>query len=168
MPPESVTDLVARAQRGDGLAMDRLLEELMPMVGRICGAVALDDGEDAAQEAMTAIFRGIRGLRDAAALRAWARTVATREAVRAARRRGGTVPLDAVEALLPAPGDPLLGADLRDLLLRLPPEQRAVLVLRDVEGMSESEAAVLLQVPEGTVKSRLSRARSALRRAWSR
>ena len=168
MPHQIPADVVMGAQRGDGLAMERLLGELMPMVGRICGAIALDDGEDAAQEAMTAIFRGIGGLRDAAALRSWARTVATREAVRVARRRGGTVPLDSVEATLPASGDPLLSADLRDLLVRLPPEQRAVLVLRDVEGFSEADAAALLRVPEGTVKSRLSRSRAALRRAWWR
>ena len=159
---------MARAQRGDGIAMEHLMDELMPLVGRICGAVALQDGEDAAQEAMTAIFRGLSSLRDPGALRGWARVVATREALRLVQRRRGGVPLDAVETALPAPGDPQLASDLRDLLSRLAPEHRAVLVLRDVEGLSEAEAAAVLHVPEGTVKSRLSRARSAMRRAWTR
>ena len=46
------------------------------------------------------------------------------------------------------------------------PEQRAILVLRDVDGLSEAEAARLLGVAEGTVKSRLHRARSAFARRW--
>jgi len=64
------------------------------------------------------------------------------------------------------PGDPQLAADVRDVLSRLSPEHRAVLVLRDLEGLDERQTAELLNVATGTVKSRLSRARLSFRRAW--
>ena len=53
------------------------------------------------------------------------------------------------------------------MLRRLTPQQRAILVLRDLEGFSEAEAATLLGVERGTVKSRLHRARQAFRRRWT-
>jgi RNA polymerase sigma factor (sigma-70 family) len=158
-------DLVRAAQKGDALAMSMLLTELAPYVGRICGAIALDDGEDAAQEALVAVFRRLGTLREPAALRGWARAIAAREAVRVARRRAA--PAAALPEALPSPQDVEVAADIRDLLARLRPEQRAVLVLRDVEGLEEAEAAALLNVPVGTVKSRLHRARAAFRREWA-
>src|SRR5918992_2237102 len=77
---------VRAAQRGDTMAMNALVDELMPYIGRICGAIALDRGEDAAQEALIAVLRNLRKLREPEALRAWARRIALREAVRAARQ----------------------------------------------------------------------------------
>jgi RNA polymerase sigma factor (sigma-70 family) len=156
---------VRAAQRGDIMAMNALLDELMPYVGRICGAIALERGEDAAQEALVAILRNLRQLREPEALRPWARRIATREAVRAARqsRIEGVDPPDDV----PAPGHDSLGVEVRDQLERLEPEHRAVLVLRDLEGLSEQEAAAMLEVARGTVKSRLHRARARFRREWT-
>ena len=156
---------VRAAQRGDTMAMNALVDELMPYVGRICAGIALDRGEDAAQEALVAILRSLRQLRDPGALRPWARRIATREAVRAARqsRAGAGQPPEEV----PAPGHPALGLEIRDQLERLEPEQRAVLVLRDLEGLSEQEAAAVLDVAPGTVKSRLHRARARFRREWA-
>lgn len=156
--------LVRAAQRGDGLAMAELLDALAPAVGRWCGPIALQDADDAAQEAMIAILRGLRGLRDPAALFGWARAIAVREAVRVARRAAREQPAEL--AGLPAPGDPMLAADIQDVLSRLAPEHRAVLMLRDVEGLDERTAAGLLRVPAGTVKSRLARARASFRKEW--
>jgi RNA polymerase sigma-70 factor (ECF subfamily) len=79
---------------------------------------------------------------------------------------GGRV--DDAEAAFPAPGqDPALASDVRAVLARLAPEQRAILVLRDLEGLSEEEAAEQLGVAKGTVKSRLFRAREAFVKRWS-
>jgi RNA polymerase sigma-70 factor (ECF subfamily) len=157
--------LVRAAQRGDTLAMNALLDELAPFVGRICAPIALDEAQDATQEALVVVFRGLRGLKEPAALHGWVRTIAAREAVRVARRSARAVPAELSE--LPARGDPQLAADIRDVLARLSPEHRAVLVLRDLEGLDERTAAARLGVRVGTVKSRLHRARDMFRKAWS-
>ena len=160
------TELVRAAQRGDALAMQELLRLLTPYVGRLCGPIALDDGADAAQEALIAIFRNLRGLAEPAAVFGWARAIAVREAVRVARRARRAVPAEAAEVL--AAVDVELGVDIRDVLDRLAPEHRAILVLRDVEGLDEQAVAELLAVPAGTVKSRLFRARRSFRKEWGR
>ncbi|WP_329479865.1 sigma-70 family RNA polymerase sigma factor [Kribbella sp. NBC_01484] len=156
--------LVRAAQRGDTLAMNELLDGLAPYVGRICGPIALADGPDATQEALIAVFRGVRRLENPAALFGWVRAIAVREAVRVARRRQRQVPADLSE--VPAPDDPQLAVQVQDVLARLSPEHRAVLVLRDLEGMDEQAAAAVLEVPTGTAKSRLHRARASFRKAW--
>jgi len=87
-----------------------------------------------------------------------------REAVRVARRR---VPISAMPVEeVSAPGDPELAVDITDTLARLIPEHRAVLVLRDIEGLDEVQAGRILAVPPGTVRSRLFRARLGFRKAW--
>jgi RNA polymerase sigma-70 factor (ECF subfamily) len=159
-----LTATVRAAQKGDTMAMNALVDELMPYVGRICRGIALDRGEDAAQDALIAILRSLRQLREPSALWAWARRIATREAVRAARQpqaAGARPPED-----LPGPDEPWLSVELRDQLARMEPEQRAVIVLRDLEGLTEREAAALLDVAPGTVKSRLHRARARFAREW--
>ena len=60
--------LVRAAQRGDPMALGELMEILAPYVGRICGPIALQDGPDAAQEALIIILRGLPDLREPAAL----------------------------------------------------------------------------------------------------
>jgi RNA polymerase sigma factor (sigma-70 family) len=67
---------------------------------------------------------------------------------------------------IPDHGDEQFAADVHDVLDRMTPEHRAVLVLRDIEGLDERTASRLLDVPRGTVKSRLARARAGFRKAW--
>ena len=147
--------------------MNQLLTEIAPYVGRICGAVALDVAEDATQEALVAIFRNLPSLRDAIALRAWARRIAVREALRAAGR-GRSLPVDPItlDAAMSAP-DMTGAVDVREVLAGLDPLHRAVLVLRHLDGLREEEMAEVLEVAPGTVKSRLHRARAAFRARWS-
>jgi RNA polymerase sigma factor (sigma-70 family) len=162
-----VEDVVRRAQTGDALAMHELMRDLMPYVTRICGAIALDAGEDAVQETFVAVLRHLRSLREPAALRGWVRRIAVHEAVKTARRRAWpTAPAELPDTPEPAP-DVATALDVQAAMGRLSPEQRAVLVLRDVDGMSEEDAAEILRLPVGTVKSRLHRARAAFRERWS-
>jgi RNA polymerase sigma-70 factor (ECF subfamily) len=162
--PARTTELVRAAQRGDPLAVSQLLELVAPYVQRLCGPIALADGPDATQEALIVIFRKLRQLQDPGALFGWVRAIAVREAVRYVRRISRSQPADLTE--LPARDDPQLATDIQDVLSRLSPDHRAVLVLRDLEGLDERRTAELLGVAAGTVKSRLSRARLSFRRAW--
>ncbi|MBT2406782.1 MULTISPECIES: RNA polymerase sigma factor [unclassified Streptomyces] len=156
---------LARAARaGNTLAMHDLLDHLTPYIARICTPIALDDGPDATQEALVAVFKALRSLRDPETLYGWVRAIAVREAVRIARRAARARPAELAD--VPERGDPQLSADIDDVLARLSPDHRAVLVLRDVEGLDEECAAALLGVPAGTAKSRLHRARSSFRKAW--
>ncbi|MFE4616054.1 RNA polymerase sigma factor [Streptomyces sp. NPDC056747] len=157
---------LARAARaGDTLALHRLLDHLTPYIARICAPIALADAPDATQETLLAVFRSLRSLKDPQALYGWVRAIAVREAVRIARRAARVHPAELAD--VPERGDPQLAADIDDVLARLSPEHRAVLVMRDVEGLDEEAAAALLGVPAGTAKSRLHRARMSFRKAWS-
>jgi RNA polymerase sigma factor (sigma-70 family) len=158
-------ELVHAAQRGDPLAMTALVRAVAPYVGRICGSIALQDGDDAMQETMIQLLKHLRSLREPAALQGWLRRIAVREALRLARARARQVPVEQVPGL-GADDQPGLRLELVDTLRRLRPDQRAVLVLRDLEGFTEAEAAALLEVQVGTVKSRLHRARRAFRDRW--
>ena len=162
--PEELARLVQRAQRGDALAMDELLGLLTPYVGRICGAVALQDGADAAQETLLTVFRSIRQLKSPAALFGWVRSIAVREAVRLAKQRQRVTVAEIEEA--PVEADLELATDIEDVLRRLSPEHRVVLTLRHIEGLDEQEVSQVLSVPVGTVRSRLFRARNSFRKAW--
>jgi RNA polymerase sigma factor (sigma-70 family) len=159
-------DRIQAAQQGDLIAMSDLIDGLMPWVGRLCGSIALDAGPDAAQETLIQVMRDLKGLRDPSSFRSWVRRIATREAVRHATRRRREPPAEDIEHTLGGTLDPGLRRDVTRVLAELPPDQRVVLVLRDLEGLSEAEAAAELNVARGTIKSRLHRAREAFRKRW--
>ncbi|MFF4015474.1 RNA polymerase sigma factor [Streptomyces sp. NPDC001843] len=171
-PWEAAAALVRAAQSGDALAMDELLTLVTPYVTRLCGPIAPVDTADAVQEALVAVFKGVRGLRDPLAFYGWVRTVTVREAVRVARRTAVEKPADPDDLArlgeLRAGSDGELPTDVRDVLARLPVRDRAVLVLRELEDLDERAVADLLGIAPGTVKSRLHRARASFRKAWSR
>ena len=146
------------------MAQGELMDALIPFLGRLCGPIALQDGPDAVQEALIAIFRNLGQLREPAAIMGWARAIAVREAVRVARQAARAIPAKLAD--VPVPGDPQLAADIQDVLRRLTPEHRAILVLRDLDGLDEREAGAMLAIPTGTARSRLLRARRAFRKTW--
>jgi RNA polymerase sigma-70 factor (ECF subfamily) len=163
-----VEDLVRRAQRGDAVAVEALLRELSPFVGRICGAIALGAADDAMQETLVAVFTHIGSVHEPAAFKGWVRRIAVREAIRAAHG-GRAVPVDPAglqQALTLTVPDGATAVEVRDVLASLSPEQRAVLTMRHLEGLNEEEMVNVLDVAAGTVKSRLHRARAAFRERW--
>jgi len=122
------------------------------------------DAEDAAQEALVDLARGITGLRDPEAVLAWAGRIATRRALRAARwerlRRGREHELST--SLAAPPTDPGRSVALGHAFDRLPPRRRATAVLRLYLGLSEAETAAVLGTSVGAVKSQLHDARVQL------
>jgi RNA polymerase sigma-70 factor (ECF subfamily) len=156
---------VAAAQRGDALALDRLLDELAPYVRRLCARIAPATADDATQEALLAIFRGLPALRAPEAIMTWVRSVTVRTATRLAGQHDPAVaPVGTPPDRSAASPEGLV--DIDDALARLPMPQRVVLVLRVREGLTEQEIAATLGIPAGTVKSRLYRARAAFREVW--
>src|SRR4051812_40104876 len=157
--------MVRAAQRGDPRAMDALMRELSPRLGRICASISLQQAEDALQESLIAVLQHISTLREPAALHGWARRIAVHESIRVARRATRALPVAEID--LPSTADIEAASDVRAVLAAMAPEQRAILVLRDLEGMTEEDAALVLDAPLGTVKSRLHRARHAFRKEWT-
>jgi len=156
---------VAAAQHGDALALDQLLDELAPYVRRLCARIAPAVADDATQEALLAVFRGLPSLQAPEAIVTWVRAVTVRTAVRLGRRADREVATADPSAEPHASSLEAL-VDIGDALARLPLPQRVVLVLRTREGLSEQEIAATLGISAGTVKSRLHRARAAFREVW--
>lgn len=148
------------------MALDRLLDELAPYVRRLCQGVAPNAADDASQEALMAIFRNLRRLRAPEAIVSWARVLTVRAALRVARDAAREMANGDVPEQHSDRGRPEMLVDITNALERIPPEQRAVLVLRQIEGLSEREVAQALNLPIGTVKSRLHRARASFREEW--
>jgi RNA polymerase sigma-70 factor (ECF subfamily) len=135
-----------------------------------------EDAADALQEAMIAAFRRAESFRGEAAVSTWLHRIVVNASLDRIRRRTvrAADPWEEEDGLGDRPSsspvdDPeahALAGDLRrrvlDALAQLPPEQRAALVLVDMEGYPVQEAATVLEVPVGTVKSRCARGRQRL------
>ncbi|GAB2859939.1 hypothetical protein GCM10022221_69390 [Actinocorallia aurea] len=158
------TFLVRRAQRGDLTALATLLQQITPFIERICRPIASQDTPDAVQESLIVIYQNLGALEKPAAIYAWVRIIALREAIRVARIAGRVIATDVIEIV--GSNSPQLGTEIRDVLGRLTPEHRTMLTLRHVEELDEQTVAKSLDLPLGTVRSRLFRARRAFRDAW--
>ncbi|MFN2494884.1 MAG: RNA polymerase sigma factor SigM [Pseudonocardiaceae bacterium] len=128
-----------------------------------------DEAADAVQDAFISAFRSAGSYRGQAQVTTWLHRIVVNACVDRLRRRQSrpTVPLPEAGPGEPAASrDPIADRDTRlavgDALEMLPVEQRAAIVLIDVEGYSVAEAAVLLGIAEGTVKSRCARGRARL------
>ena len=169
---ERETELIRSAIRGDPKALHQLVDEharalFAAAYGMLGKAV---DAEDVVQETFLAAFKGIGRFGGRSALRTWLVGILVRQVALLHRRRRGklTVGLDERHEQQAGPAgmevrqvDERL--DVAQMLERLSPEHREVLILREYEGMSYEEIAATLDVPRGTVESRLQRARQELR-----
>jgi len=160
--------LVLKAQEGDATALDTLLKSWQKCLWALaCSLANRDAAPDILQESMLAIARGIRGLEDPACFKSWAYRIVSnksRDWIRGNERRCRLK--DSVsEAPVAASDDSIADriALLQGCLENLPADQRGILKLFYLEGMSAGEVAVVLSVPEGTVKSRLFTARAKLK-----
>jgi RNA polymerase sigma-70 factor (ECF subfamily) len=152
--PAACTALVRRHER----AVFALISRLLTPSGRRAAV------EDIAQETFLRVFRALPewDASGSARLSTWILTIATRLALNELRKRPPQVP--PAEPMAPAAVElPSLGRAIQRAVAALAPEQRAVFVLREFHELSYDELAEVLDVDVGTVRSRLSRARAALR-----
>lgn len=154
-------------------AMIAQIQPLIPALRRYARAMVRnrDDADDLVQDVLERAIAAWARRRPTASLRSWLFTILHNLALdhfRRIARRGTTQPLeDTPEFQFRTPArqeEAIEQARVLGLVARLPDEQRSVLLLVAVEELSYAEVAVILDVPQGTVMSRLSRARERLRR----
>ena len=159
--------LVIEAQAGSAAALDALVHRwqrrLYAYARRLLGHE--DKAWDACQDAWLGIVNGLGKLDDPSAFAAWAYRIVTNKCKnrlsQEARDRWLNLELAANTDAIGRTKDPL---ELREAIGLLPRDMQAVLALRYFEGFAVNEIAGILGIPEGTIKSRLSRARAELKK----
>ena len=169
MSEETDRELVRRFLAGDRAAFDRLVrrheQRVYNVAYRMVGRT--EDAKDVTQEAFITAFRKLQSFRGDAAFSTWIHRVTLNACYDLLRRRKRAPVLlgDENDPGEPAedPADRVASAiDVQRALVQVSQEFRAVLVLHDVQGLPYEEIAAALEVPVGTVKSRLHRGRVAL------
>ncbi|MBN1262119.1 MAG: sigma-70 family RNA polymerase sigma factor [Anaerolineae bacterium] len=170
---ESDEDLVALAKTGDRQAFGELIrrhrERVVGVVYRMCGDACL--AEDAAQDAFIQAWRKLHRYEPKAPFQNWLYRIAMNRALDVLRREREGADVDDLPLASPNLGPEAsaertdLGEQVRRAVLALPDASRAVLVLREYEDLSYREIAETLDIPVGTVMSRLNYARKLLRTA---
>ena len=163
--------LVASARLGDRRAMARLVRlrgpRLLAHATRLLGE--REAARDVVQDAWVEILRGLKGLRDEAVFLPWALRIVTRRVAREIGRRQRGRRLAQAAAAEADPVQPEAGPDgadaarVRAAIATLPAAQAATVALFYLEDLSVAEVATALDVPVGTVKTRLMHARAKLR-----
>jgi RNA polymerase sigma-70 factor (ECF subfamily) len=166
--PPSERALLSRARGGDADAFMALVrrhdEALRALAFRLLGDRAAMD--DALQDAYVRAFRSLPSFEGRSGFGTWLYRIAYRTCIDELRRLGRDwAPLDGVEDTASPALDSDARLDLAGALAALAPELRAIVLLVDVEGFSYEEVAAIVGIPNGTVASRLNRARAALREA---
>jgi RNA polymerase sigma factor (sigma-70 family) len=159
--------VISAAQQGDQRAIATLVSGSHGHVQRFAHTLCStpEDAEDAAQEALIVLYRKIGTLRAATALGSWMFQIVRNECIRRARlafRRHTSAEL----AELSAEDVALARLEMErivEAIAGLPQEQRAVLVLRDIQGLSGAATAQALGLSRAAMKSRLHRGRETLR-----
>ncbi len=171
-----ITDeyIVERVRQGELALFEVIMRRHNRRLYRAARAIVGDDSEaeDVLQEAYVRAYAHLGQFTGKASFATWLTKIAVHEALARLRRRGRLVSvedqMDAFEA--PGRGPEQAAADrelrgvLETALSNLPEAFRATFVLRDIEGLSTAETAACMGIPEETVKTRLHRARAALRR----
>jgi RNA polymerase sigma-70 factor (ECF subfamily) len=165
-------ELIRRSKGGSREAFGQLVSRYQLPVYRVIRGIlgSPSESEDVAQEVFLKAYANLAKFRGESGFFTWLYRIAVNEALRARKRRAfaNADVLPEVEAPPAAPPEedaPTL-ATLEKLLRKLSDEFRSIVVLRDIEGLSYSEIAEALEIPLGTVESRLFRARQELRTLW--
>ena len=172
-------ELIERSRKGDSAAFGVLVERYQRRVVGVAQAVVhnQDDAIELAQETFVRAYENLSKFESRSSFSTWLYRIAANLAIDFWRREGRHVVLHGEDAeneiakLPTATGDSFkevsrseLSSRLKQALEELTPEHRAVILLREVEGMSYDEISDVLQCPRGTVMSRLHYARTHLRK----
>ena len=166
--------LLAAARAGDKQALEALLERHQAQVYRFGMKMCRDpdDAKDVLQDTLLAMARGVRDFRGASSISTWLYTIARSFCIKK-RRKGKFEPEEehVVDSQIPDhrrdPEEILAAKEIEDVFTQaireLDPKYREVFLLRDVEGLSAPEVSQIVGIPVDTVKTRLHRARTAVR-----
>jgi RNA polymerase sigma-70 factor (ECF subfamily) len=164
VPDDELRHLAEAAAHGDDVALGELVRRTQPLVWRTCTLLgSVGEEEDLVQETYLRAMRSLRTFRGDAPVRAWLVAVARNVCADHVRRRTRAARLLRrlhVEPIADAVHD--TPAEMDDMLAALDPDRRDAFVLTQVLGLSYAEAAVALDCPVGTIRSRVSRARADL------
>ena len=179
--------LLEKAKAGDVAAFEELIEAYQKKVFNLALRMIgnADDAADLAQEAFIRIFKAISGFKEQSSFSTWVYRITTNVCLDEIRKRKNrrVISLDEelhmddgdikrqVESDGPRPDEAAEREELRrivnEAINSLPVEQRTAITLRDLNGMSYDQIAQILDCPAGTVKSRINRARQALKNVLS-
>ncbi len=171
MPAEDELGLIHSAQRCDRQAFGELVaryrDGVVNVIYRMCGDAEL--AEDAAQEAFIRAWQHLPKYRPEAPFRNWVYRIASNVALDTLRREREMADVDELPIAARTPGPEAVAEQneravmVQRAVLALPEASRVVLILREYEGLSYQEIADMVQIPIGTVMSRLNYARTRLR-----
>ena len=179
--------LLENAKAGDVAAFEELIEgyqkKIFNLAYRIIGNY--DDAADMAQEALIRIFRSIASFKEQSSFSTWIYRITTNVCLDEIRKRKNKKVVSLDEEIRMEDGEikrqfmsddiqPDAAAEQKELrtmvnnaINSLPEDQRIVITLRDIQGLSYDEISTVLDCPSGTVKSRINRARQALKNILS-
>lgn len=169
--PRSDKELLADHLTGDPYAFERIIQRHRNRLYAVALRTMRDpeDAADALQDALISAFRAAASFRAEAQVTTWLHRIVVNACLDRIRRKQArpTAPLPEE-----GPGEPVDPRDavgerdmsmvIQDALMKIPEDQRAAIVLVDVQGYSVADAAAVLDIPEGTIKSRCARGRAKL------
>ena len=160
---EAVREAQAGREQAFGQIVTLVWADLVRLARSMVGEV---EAEDAVQDSLVVAWRSIHQLRDPACLKAWLARIVFRRCLWRARWRRLRVAMHVAPEPRHEP-DPVSTLSLEELMSRLAPQQRAVLHMSVVEGMSDSEVGSALGLSAGTVRAHRRRARARIGRILS-
>lgn len=178
-------ELISKCKSGDRDAFNVLMEKYQKQVFNIAYGMLSDyeDASDAAQEVFIKIYKSIASFKGESSFVTWMYRICSNvcnDILRKRQRRGISVSLDSedekdsnlqIPSEAPTPEETVEMNErqkaVREAINNLPTEYREIIIYSDMQQLSYDEIALILKCPKGTVKSRLNRARNALRKKLS-
>ncbi|NSW92293.1 MAG: sigma-70 family RNA polymerase sigma factor [Firmicutes bacterium] len=177
-------DLIRKSQKGDIEAFEQLIESYQKKVFNIALGMMgnYDDANDISQEVFIKVFKSIRNFRQQSSFSTWLYRITTNACLDELRKRKNSKNIISIDQVIhlengevvrqieddgPTPESTAerneLKEAVRDAIFQLSNEHKEVIILRDIQGFSYDDIAKIISCPQGTVKSRINRARNMLK-----